>query len=65
MNAGWWDISFVHQHANSPDCNTLDLTFFHTIQSLQYQKCPRNIEELIAHIHKAFAELPLDVCCKV
>ena len=65
MNAGGWDISFVHQPANSPDCNTLNLAFFRTIQSLQYQKCPKNIDELIAHVQEAFAELPLDVCRKV
>ena len=65
MNAGGWDISFVHQPANSPDCNTLDLAFFRTIQSLQYQKFPSNIDELIAHIYESFAEHPLDICCKV
>jgi hypothetical protein len=64
MNAGGWVISFVHQPANSPDCNNLDLAFFRAIQSLQYQKCPRNIDEVIAHIQESFAELPLDVCCK-
>jgi len=66
MNTGGWDIGFVHQPANSPaDCDTLDLTFFHAIQSLQYQNCPLNIDELIAHVHKAFDELPLDICCEV
>ena len=65
MNAGGWDIGFFHQPANSPDCNTLDLAFFRAIQSLQYQKCPKNIDELIAHVHEAFDELPLDICCKV
>jgi len=48
-----------------PDCNILDLAFFRAIQSLQYQKSPTNIDELIAHIHESFAELPLDICCKV
>ena len=65
MNAAGWDIGFFHQPANSPDCNTLDLAFFRAIQSLQYQKCPKNIDELIAHVHEAFDELPLDICCKV
>jgi hypothetical protein len=65
MSAGGWDISFIHQPAKSPDCNTLDLAFFRAIQSLQYQKSPTNIDELIAHVHEAFAELPLDICCKV
>ena len=65
MNAGGWDISFVHQPANSPDCNTLNLAFFRTIQSLQYQKCAKNIDELIAHVQEAFTELPLNICHKV
>jgi hypothetical protein len=51
MNAGGWDICFVHQPVNSPDCNTLELAFLCTIQSLQYFKVPE--------------ELPLDICCKV
>ena len=49
MNAGRWDIGFFHQSVNSPDCNTLDLAFFRAIQSLQYQKCPKNIDELIMY----------------
>ena len=27
--------------------------------------CPRNIDELIAHVHEAFLVLSLDICCKV
>jgi hypothetical protein len=46
MNAGGWDTGFVHQPANSPDCNTLDLAFFCAIQSLQYMKYPKTIDEL-------------------
>jgi hypothetical protein len=65
MNAGGWDIGFETQPANSPDCNTLDLAFFRAIQSLQYQKCAKNIDEFCAHVLEAFADLPLDVCKKV
>ena len=64
MNADGWDIGFKCQPANSPDCNMLNLAFFRAIQSLQYQKCPKNIGDVIAHVHKAFAKLPLDVCRK-
>ena len=32
---------------------------------LHVKSCPRNINELIAHVQESFAELPLDVCCKV
>ncbi len=45
-----------------PDTNTLDLAFFCAIQSLQYQKRAQNLNELIANIEEAYAELPLDVC---
>jgi hypothetical protein len=65
-DAGGGGIGFVHQPANSPDCNTLfDLAIFCAIQSLQYQKCPRNIDKLIAHVQESFTEIPLDVCSKV
>jgi hypothetical protein len=57
-----WDIDFVTQPANSPDTNTLDLAFFRAIQSLQYQKRAQNLDELIANVEEAYAELPLDVC---
>ena len=65
MYTSGWDTGFVHQPANSPECNTLDLAFFHAIQSLQYQKCPKNIDELTAHVQEAFTKLPLDICRKV
>ena len=57
-----WDIDFVAQPANSPDTNTLDLAFFRAIQSLQYQKPAKNLDELIANVEEAYAELPIDVC---
>jgi hypothetical protein len=55
MNTGGWDIGFQWQPAYSPDFNTLDQTFFCTIQSLQYQKCAKNINNLIVHFQEAFA----------
>jgi len=60
-----WDIAFVTQPPNSPDTNTLDLAFFRAIQSIQYQKPSKNIDELINNVIIAFQELPLDVCIKV
>ncbi len=51
-----------YQLANSPDTNTLDLAFFRAIQSLQYQKPAKNLDEQIANVEEAYAELPLDVC---
>ena len=45
--------------------NTLDLAFFRAIQSLQYQKCGTNIDNLIVHVQEAYVELPFGICCKV
>jgi len=45
---GGWSIQLKNQPPNSPDLNILDLGFFNTIQSLQYEKAPRGIDELIA-----------------
>jgi hypothetical protein len=58
-------ISFVMQPANSPDCNTLDLAFFWAIQLLQYQKPAKNLYEMIANVHEAYADLPVNVCKRV
>jgi hypothetical protein len=33
-----WDINFYLQPPNSPDTNTLDLTFFRAIQTIQLKK---------------------------
>ena len=60
-----WDISFVTQPANSLNLNTLDLAFFRAIQSLQCQKPAKNLDEMIKIVHKAYADLPLDVCKNV
>ena len=57
-----WDIDFNLQPPNSPDTNTLDLAFFRAIQTIQYQKKSRNLDELIANVEEAYDELPLDVC---
>ena len=61
-SAEGWDIGFALQPANSPDLNTLDLGFFRVIQSLQYQKPAKNLDEMIEIVHEAYADLPLDVC---
>ena len=62
INATGWDMAFdTHQiqPPNSPDCNTLDLAYFRTIQLIQYRKNASNLEDLMAHVSKAFNELPL------
>lgn len=60
-----WDIQFVTQPPNSPDTNTLDLAFFRAIQSIQYQKPSKDIDELIQNVLAAHDELPLAICIKV
>ncbi|XP_047261067.1 uncharacterized protein LOC124894430 [Capsicum annuum] len=42
-----FDIRLCFQPSNSPDLNVLDLGFFRAIQSLQYQKAPKNVDELM------------------
>ena len=37
-----------------PDFNVLDLGFFNAIQSLQHQKCPKTIDELVSDVHEAY-----------
>jgi hypothetical protein len=56
---GHW---FCSAASHSPDLNTLDLGFFRAIQSLQYQKPAKNLDEMIEIIHEAYTDLPLDAC---
>lgn len=51
-----WDIRIKRQPSNSPDFNVLDLGFFNSIQSIQHQKAPTNIKELILVVKQAFKE---------
>ena len=55
--SGGWNISFIFQPPNSPDLNILDLGFFNSIQSIQYQQSPKNIDELIEVVQKAFQDV--------
>ncbi|KAF0692128.1 Aste57867_16754 [Aphanomyces stellatus] len=57
-------IDIVPQPAQSPDFNVLDLGLFNSIQSLQYQKRTRNIDELIGAVECALFELPVDTLAK-
>ena len=52
-----WNIVMRNQPPNSPDFNVLDLGFFNSIQSLQYQEAPTSINELINCVLKAFNEI--------
>lgn len=51
---GGWKIRLVCQPPNSPDLNVLDLGFFNSIQSLQYQEETFTTDDLIAAVHRAF-----------
>ena len=46
----------MNQPPNSPDLNVLDLGFFNSIQTLQHEKAPTNIDELVAAVEEAYWE---------
>ncbi|XP_021715297.1 uncharacterized protein LOC110683258 [Chenopodium quinoa] len=56
-NAYGFNIEFIFQPAQSLETNVLDLGLFSVIQSLQYQSFPRNLDELIQEVARAFEEL--------
>ncbi|KAL7087657.1 hypothetical protein ACP275_13G081300 [Erythranthe tilingii] len=49
-----FDIRLMCQPPNSPELNVLDLGFFSAIQSLQYKESPKNVDELINAVVRAF-----------
>lgn len=55
--ADGWDIRMRCQPPNSPDMNVLDLGFFSSLQSLQFKKRSRSIQQLVNHVEQAFTEL--------
>ena len=55
-----WDITLTCQPPNSPDLNVLDLGFFNSIQSIQYQESPANVDELIKSVVNAFWSEPVE-----
>ncbi|KAH9094946.1 hypothetical protein LEN26_018040 [Aphanomyces euteiches] len=59
-----WNVALKNQPANSPDFNVLDLGFFNSIQSLQYQSTPSNIDELIDAVNDAFSQLSHETLAK-
>ncbi|KAM3326971.1 hypothetical protein P3S67_002097 [Capsicum chacoense] len=52
-----FDIRLCFQPSNSSDLNVLDLGFLRTIQSLQYQKVPKNVDELVEAVERSFDEM--------
>ena len=50
-------IQLVQQPPNSLDMNVLDLGFFRSIQTLQYQKAAYNVPHLLSVVNNAFDNL--------
>ena len=51
-----FNIHLMCQPPNSPDLNVLDLGLFNGIQSLRDKKSPKNVDELVNAVEKAFAD---------
>ncbi|ETV70600.1 hypothetical protein H257_13975 [Aphanomyces astaci] len=52
-----WTFAMRRQPPNSPDFNVLDLSFFASIQSLQYKKISRTVNDVVRHTMDALSEL--------
>ncbi|XP_047258581.1 uncharacterized protein LOC124890814 [Capsicum annuum] len=52
-----FDIRLCFHASNSPDLNVLDLDFCRAIQSLQYQKAPKNVGQLEEAVERSFDEM--------
>ena len=59
------DIQLVNQPANSPDLNVLDLGFFASLQSLNYEKISRNLDDLIQNVKTEFYKYDPDTLNRV
>ncbi|KAF0701894.1 hypothetical protein AaE_016257 [Aphanomyces astaci] len=55
-----WTFKMRKQPPNSPDLNVLDLGFFASIQSLQYKKMSRTVDDVVRNTMEAFDELTYD-----
>ncbi|XP_021717069.1 uncharacterized protein LOC110684935 [Chenopodium quinoa] len=49
-----FNITMKYQPPQSPDLNVLDLGLFNTIQSIQYEHFPNNVDELTEKVEEAF-----------
>ncbi|XP_021760588.1 uncharacterized protein LOC110725415 [Chenopodium quinoa] len=52
--ANGFNIQLVFQPPQSPDLNVLDLGLFRSIQSLQYQPFPSNLDELVDKVIESY-----------
>ncbi|ETV85062.1 hypothetical protein H257_02939 [Aphanomyces astaci] len=55
-----WTFKMRKQPSNSPDLNVLDLGFFASIQSLQYKKMSRTVDDVVRNTMEVFDELTYD-----
>ncbi|ETV73064.1 hypothetical protein H257_12100 [Aphanomyces astaci] len=55
-----WTFNMRKQPPNSPDLNVLGLGFFASIQSLQYKKMSRTVDDVVRNTMEAFDELTYD-----
>ncbi|XP_021775477.1 uncharacterized protein LOC110739318 [Chenopodium quinoa] len=49
-----FNIQFVFQPPQSPDLNVIDLGLFRSIQSLQNQSFPNNLDELVTKVQESY-----------
>lgn len=49
-----FNIQLVFQPPQSPDLNILDLCLFRSVQSIQHQSFPKNLDELITRVQDAY-----------
>ncbi|KAL6504137.1 hypothetical protein OROGR_026060 [Orobanche gracilis] len=54
---GDFEMHLTFQPSNSPDMNVLDLGVFNSIQSLQHQKAPKTIDDLVLAVEESFNEM--------
>ncbi|KAK9665958.1 hypothetical protein RND81_14G149200 [Saponaria officinalis] len=55
--ADGWDIQLIFQPPNSPDLNILDLGHFRSIQTIQHEKEPRSVVQLVDAVLRSYEEI--------
>ena len=51
------NVELVYQPPNSPDLNVLDLGYFNSIQSLQEEEAPTDIDQLVELVEQSYTNL--------
>ncbi|KAK9740430.1 hypothetical protein RND81_03G034600 [Saponaria officinalis] len=55
--ADGWDMELICQPANSPDLNILDLGHFRSIQTIQHEKSPKSVVQLVNAVVRSYEEI--------